>query len=95
MLNNIIFSPISIEELEALIERIADRSIQKALNLKQELSDDTLLTTSEICAEFKISRVTINNYKKAGKLIATSKAGKEHAFKRSDCIKAFQNGHRS
>ena len=89
MQDKIVFVPISLEDLEALIERAAEKSIQKALNVEREKPDETLITTEQVIQEFKVSRVTLNNYRNSGKLLPFSKAGKQHAYRRCDCQKAF------
>jgi len=84
-----IFLSISIEELELLIERATEKSVQKILGEEREKPDETLLTTEQVIQEFKTTRVTLNNYRIAGRLLPFSKAGKQHAYRRCDCQKAF------
>lgn len=91
MQEKILLSPITIEDLEALIERATEKSVQKVLRLDLEKPDETLLTTQQVCEEFKVSRITLNNYRKSGKLLPFSKAGKQHAYRRCDCRKAFHH----
>jgi predicted DNA-binding helix-hairpin-helix protein len=84
-----VFLQITIVELEGLIERATERSVQKIIGKEREKPDETLLTTEQVIAEFKISRVTLSNYKNSKKLLPYSKAGKQHAYRRCDCQKAF------
>lgn len=61
MLNNVVFIPVSLENLEEIIEKIIQRSLKMALSEHSEKPDETLITTEEVCKEFRVSRMTLLN----------------------------------
>lgn len=90
MLNNILFSPVTLEVLREVIAEITEEAVRKVLSEHGERPDETLLTTEEVCQEFKVSRITLIKYNKQGKLVPNAKAGKQFTYKRCDCQKAFR-----
>lgn len=89
---------ISIIELENKLQEITEKqdNILQLLNgLQHEKpipkTDETLLTVSEVCDVFKVSRQSISAWRRAGKLKA-HKVGYLVRFKKSDIDAMFQNG---
>ncbi|MBX9853147.1 MAG: hypothetical protein K2X86_15495 [Cytophagaceae bacterium] len=78
---------------ESAIETIIERTVMKVLAEQQALpkKDESLITTQQVCDEFHVSRITLNNYQKSGKLMPFGKAGKQHTYKRCDCEEAFRH----
>ena len=80
---------INTENLENKLQEIAEKqdNIFQLLSALQEKPkpkiDETLLTVSEICDIFKVSRQTISTWRRKGKLKA-HKAGYLVRFKKSD-----------
>ncbi|MFN5309558.1 MAG: helix-turn-helix domain-containing protein [Candidatus Kapaibacterium sp.] len=89
---------ISTIELENKLQEIAQmqQSILQVLSgLQQEKPtpkiDETLLTVSEVCDVFKVSRQSISAWRRAGKLKA-HKVGYLVRFKKSDIDAMLNNG---
>jgi hypothetical protein len=77
---------------EEAIEQIVERTIQRVLSLQNLPKEDTsLLTTQEVCEAYHISRVTLINYAKSGKLAPFSKAGKQHTYRKCDLDAALRH----
>jgi hypothetical protein len=81
---------LSVEILENVVERV----IRRVLGEELDKPDETLITTQQVCEKFQVSRITLNNYRKVGKLVPFSKAGRQYVYRICDCIQAFQHKQR-
>ena len=71
MTNNIVLSPISLDDLEKRIENIVLRCFEKKHSLKPaptNQQNDELLKAKEVCKLLNISLVTLWTWKKLGKI---------------------------
>ncbi|MCR6641062.1 MAG: helix-turn-helix domain-containing protein [Sporocytophaga sp.] len=78
---------------ESTIQSIVERTVLRVLEAQKQIikRDETLITTQEVCDEFRVTRVTLSNYQRTGKLLPYGKAGKQHTYKRCDCQDAFRH----
>ena len=78
--------PVSLDELQELIESCVQKALEKHSNNGVDL--DTIMDSAEICQEFGISLPTLIKYRKEG-LIPFFNIGNRVRFKRRDLIGAL------
>lgn len=78
------------DELKAQIPAIIKSSIQEALEEHLQASKERPLTTTEIAQELKVSRITINNWVKAGHIPSKVIGGRRY-FILSEVMKYAPN----
>ena len=86
-MSSVIIIQLSLEELKSIIAE----SIQAALSSYQCQADngDELLTISQAEAFFDVTRQTIGNWRKQGKVVAKKMGGRVY-MRKSELLKAMQ-----
>lgn len=79
-----IFSTISAEDLKDLIQKSLNEKIESIISNQEKTTE--LLTINETCEFLRISRVTLDNWRKKG-IIKGTKLGSRVLFIKSDLLK--------
>jgi excisionase family DNA binding protein len=78
------------EDLIAIIKEAFREELKEILKQQEKADDyDVLLSRKEVAKLLKISLVTVNKYKRAGKL-PYSRLGRNIYFKKGDIMKALE-----
>ncbi len=87
--NRIVLLPITLAELEERIKQIIEASLNKLVDLFDgNAGRDDLLTIEEVCAIFKVSKVTIHNWKRTAKLPFFRMPGSKRVYFKRDEVMA-------
>ncbi|WP_295654681.1 helix-turn-helix domain-containing protein [uncultured Mucilaginibacter sp.] len=90
-MQNIILSPISLENFELLIKKSVTAALALAQTTTQETEDPKQFTIAELAVYLKCTKATIHAYKKRG-VFKYYQTGRTIYFKKSDVEKALEVG---
>lgn len=84
-MNDLIFSPIPLEDLLAPIRQLEEEVRRLVTNLTPPKPDDELLTIKDACDFLKVSKVSLHKWKREGK-IEYHRFGSRIRFKKSELL---------